>query len=44
MSDQLLKQATFICCPLCDEKKCVGRYNCDEIKRYMQKCKEEGSV
>ena len=33
MNEQLMKEATFVCCPMCDEKKCVGRYECEEIRR-----------
>lgn len=28
----MIKQACLICCPMCDEKKCVGRFNCNQIK------------
>lgn len=35
-----IKQACIICCPICDEKKCVGRFNCNEIKRFVEKLKE----
>lgn len=38
MSDlELMKIATMVCCPLCDEKKCVGRFNCKEIARWIEK-------
>ena len=37
----LIKKACIVCCPLCDEKKCVGRYNCNEIKRFVDKRKSE---
>lgn len=40
MDIQLMKEACIVCCPLCDEDKCVGRYECEEIKRYMKKRKE----
>ena len=29
-------QAAWIVCPLCDEKKCVGRYNCKQIADYLK--------
>ena len=41
MTDQEIKLACMICCPMCDEKKCVGRFNCEEIKRYMEKQDEQ---
>lgn len=37
MTAQEIKTACFVCCPMCDEKKCVGRFNCEEIKRFMEK-------
>lgn len=42
MSDksQQIKIACMICCPMCDEKKCVGRFNCEEIKKYLEKFNE----
>ena len=33
---QLMKIATMVCCPLCDEPKCVGRFKCAEIKAYIE--------
>ena len=32
---ELQKQAPFICCPMCDEDKCVGRDNCLEIRNFI---------
>ena len=34
---QKMKLACMVCCPLCDEEKCVGRFNCETIKEYMEK-------
>lgn len=38
--------AAFVVCPMCDEKKCVGRYNCkwiaDYLKQKEKERKEEG--
>jgi hypothetical protein len=28
--------AASIVCPMCDEKKCVGRYNCKQISDYLK--------
>lgn len=33
---ELEREAPFICCPMCDEEKCVGRNNCIEIKNFMK--------
>lgn len=37
MTAQEIKTACFVCCPMCDEKKCIGRFNCEEIKRFVEK-------
>ena len=41
-------QAAWVVCPWCDEKKCVGRYNCPQIQKYLrsQAAKEDshGSI
>ena len=43
MTSEAVKQATFVVCPVCDEKKCVGRYNCQLIADYVKsKEKEDG--
>lgn len=31
-----ISTAARIVCPMCDEKKCVGRYNCKQIKDYLK--------
>ena len=31
-----ISKAASIVCPMCDEKKCVGRYNCKQIADYMK--------
>lgn len=36
---RLIDANTFVAmvvCPMCDEKKCVGRYNCKQIKDYLK--------
>ena len=40
MTDELVKRATWIVCPLCDESKCIGRFNCPEIKAWISKHKD----
>lgn len=42
MDAQEMKIACMVCCPMCDEKKCIGRYNCNEIKKYIEEHKKEG--
>ena len=32
----LLKKACWICCPMCDKRRCVGRTDCVEIKRFIE--------
>ena len=31
-----ISRAASIVCPMCDEKKCVGRYNCKQIEDYLK--------
>lgn len=31
-----ISSAAKIVCPMCDEKKCVGRYNCKQIAEYLK--------
>ena len=38
--NEIIKTATFVCCPMCDEESCVGKFNCNEIKEYVEKLKE----
>lgn len=33
---QEIKIACMVCCPLCDEKKCVGRFHCEDIKVFIE--------
>ena len=39
---QVIKKACMVCCPMCDEKKCCGRYECREIKRYIENSEPKG--
>ena len=34
--NDVLTIASWVCCPLCDEKTCVGRENCNEIKNFIE--------
>lgn len=40
LNNQLMKVATTVCCPMCDKKKCDGRYTCSEIRNYIQQSKK----
>lgn len=31
-----ISKAASIVCPMCDEKKCVGKYNCKQISDYLK--------
>ncbi len=45
MIDEYMKAATWIVCPLCDVKKCVGRFNCPDIQKWIEaRKKEEGDT
>lgn len=37
MTDEYMKAACFVVCPMCDAPKCVGRFNCPEIKTWIEK-------
>ena len=39
--DEHMRAACWIVCPMCDEPKCVGRFNCPEIKAWVEKKKNE---
>ena len=41
---ELQRRAPFICCPLCNEDKCVGRNNCVEIKNFIKARLEESDA
>lgn len=38
--DKYMMAACWIVCPMCDEPKCVGRFNCPEIIAWVEKRKE----
>ena len=33
--------ATFVVCPMCDEKKCFGKENCPQIAGYLKRKEQE---
>ena len=41
MEHEIWKMAAWIVCPLCDERKCVGRENCVQLAEWIVKKKEE---
>ena len=41
LSHEITRIAAMVVCPMCDEKKCVGRQNCTDLQRwYEEKLKE----
>lgn len=36
--------AAWIVCPWCDEEKCVGRYNCQQIADYIKRQEEKDGI
>ena len=39
--DEYMKAACWIVCPMCDEPKCIGRFNCPEIKAWIEEKTED---
>ena len=39
--DEFMKAACWIVCPMCDEPKCVGRFDCPEIKEWAERKRKE---
>lgn len=37
----LMKEACWVVCPWCDEPKCVGRFECEEVKKYVENLRGE---
>lgn len=42
--DEYMKVACWIVCQMCDEPKCVGRFNCTEIKAWVEKKKKNVEI
>lgn len=38
---EIERKAPFICCPMCDEDKCVGRNNCVDIRNFVNQTIKE---
>ena len=38
---EIERQAPFVCCPMCDEEKCVGKNNCVDVKNYIDRKTKE---
>lgn len=34
--DPYMREAPWVCCPMCDEDVCVGRFNCPEIEEWCR--------
>lgn len=41
VTTQEIKIACIVCCPMCDEDKCVGRFKCEVIKRYIENMRKK---
>lgn len=41
MTDEWIKAATWVVCPMCDKPKCVGRFNCPEIKACVEEATDD---
>ena len=43
--DELRAKVYWIVCPMCDEPKCIGRFNCPEVEEWLdRKVKEYAEV
>lgn len=43
VTTQEIKIACMVCCPMCDEKKCIGRFECKEIERCIEDMRKKVS-
>ena len=39
--DPYRREAPWVCCPMCDEEVCVGRFNCPEIAEWCREKREK---
>ena len=39
--DPYMREAPWVCCPMCDEDACVGRFNCPEIAEWCREIREK---
>lgn len=39
--DPYMREAPWVCCPMCDEEVCVGRFNCPEIAEWCREKREK---
>ena len=39
--DEYQKAAYWVVCPMCDEPKCVGHLDCQQIKAWAEKKRKE---
>ena len=39
--DPYMREAPWVCCPMCDEDVCVGRFNCPEIAEWCREKREK---
>lgn len=41
VENKLIYAATYVCCPWCDERQCVGTNKCREVQQWIKKKREE---
>lgn len=39
--DPYMREAPWVCCQMCDEEVCVGRFNCPEIAELCMEKREK---
>ena len=42
--DPYMREAPWVCCPMCDEDVCVGRFNCPEIAEWCREKRENDAA
>ena len=42
--DPYMREAPWVCCPMCDEEVCVGRFNCPEIAEWYREKREKDAA
>lgn len=41
--DKQIASACWVVCPLCDQDRCVGKENCEEVKAYVETLQKEAN-
>lgn len=42
--DPYMREAPWVCCPMCDEDVCVGRFNCPENAEWCREKREKDAA